>query len=142
MLKDNIDRYYFDGNFNCAESLMLAANDYYDLKMTEKEIRAVGGFGAGMQTGNVCGALLAAISVLSELYIEKKAHESEDIKPVVTMLTDRFTEAFGGTILCKDVKYANFVEGKRCHKTVTRACDVLEKVITEYERGMHRSLKF
>ena len=35
-----------------------------------------GGFGGGIQTGNTCGAILAAVSVLSMLYIEKTAHES------------------------------------------------------------------
>ena len=44
----------------------------------------LGCYGGGIQTGNTCGAILATFSVLSIKYVEKKAHESKDIKPVTS----------------------------------------------------------
>ena len=35
MLKDVYQKYYFEQNYNCAETLLRAANDYYDLKVAQ-----------------------------------------------------------------------------------------------------------
>lgn len=132
MLKEDLSTYYFDRNYNCAESLLRAANDYYDLGLDDNALKLVGSYGAGMQTGNTCGAILAASAVLSLMYIDEKAHESDDIKPVMEILMKHFEEEFGST-LCSNIKPQCFVEGKRCLKAVETACDILQKTISEYE---------
>lgn len=132
MLKDYIDKYYFEGNYNCAETIIHAANDYYDLGLHDKDMIMVGAYGAGIQCGNTCGAVLSAVSVLSLKYVEAKAHESEDIKPVVNKLMRKFNEKYGST-LCKDIKAQSFSKEVRCLLTVEAACDILEETITEYE---------
>jgi len=134
MLKDYIGKYYFDGNYNCAESVLRAANDYYELNLHDRDMILIGGFGAGMQTGNTCGAVLAAISVLSMKYVEAKAHESEDINAVTTLFIEKFEKA-AGTMVCADLRAKYFVEGQRCLNTVNIACDVLEETIAEYENS-------
>ena len=131
MLRDYAEQYYFDQNYNCAETLIRAANDYYDLGLDEKAMRLMAGYGGGMQTGNVCGTVLAAIGVFSEKYVETKAHESKDIKPVTQKFLRRFRETLNGSLLCKDLKAAYFEPEKRCVHTVLMACDVLEQVIAE-----------
>ena len=133
MLKDYIEKYYFNGNYNCAETIIRAANDCYGLGLSEKEMLLVSGYGAGMQTGNVCGALLAAIGYFSLRYVETRAHESTAIKPAVQLLTRRFREAFNGSILCKDIKPVYFNPEDRCFHTVQTACDVIDHVIEEFE---------
>ena len=135
MLRDLADKYYYDQNLNCAETLLHAANDYYGLGLDERSMRLVAGYGAGMQTGNVCGTVLSAIGILSEKYVETKAHESQDIKPVTQKFLRRFRESLNGSLLCKDLKAAYFEPEKRCIYTVLTACDVLEQVIDEYESG-------
>lgn len=132
MLKDHINDYYFDGNRNCAETIIHAANDYYNLGLDEKAMLLVGGFGAGMQSGNTCGAILAGISILSLKYIESKAHESKDIKPVTIKLIREFNARYN-SLLCKDIKPQSFKPEYRCLKTVETACDIIEKVIADYE---------
>lgn len=132
MLKDVAEKYYFSQNYNCAETIIHAANEYYALGLHEKDMIMVAGFGAGMQTGNTCGAILSAVSVLSMKYVEAKAHESTDIHAVTLMLIRKFNEQFG-SLLCKDIKPQCFDAANRCSKTVSIACDVLENVINEYE---------
>lgn len=135
MLKDYIQKYYFEQNFNCAETIVRAANEYYDLKLNDRDMILVGGFGGGMQTGNTCGAILGAVSVLSMRYVERKAHESVDIKMAVTMLLSKFEEKYQAGLLCKDIKAKYFKEGVRCLETVEIACDVIEETIAEYENS-------
>ncbi len=92
MLKEICEKYYYEQNYNCAETLIRAANEYYDLGLHDRDMIMLGGYGAGIQTGNTCGAVLAAVSVLSMKYVEQKAHESKDIKPVTTLLIREFNE--------------------------------------------------
>ena len=129
MLKDQCEKYYFEGNYNCAETIIRAGNDYYNLGLHDRDMIAFGGFGAGIQTGNTCGAVLAGVSILSMKYIEAKAHESADIKPVTRMLIQRFNQKYG-SVLCKDIKAQSF----KCKNTIDVACDILEEVIAEYEQ--------
>ncbi|MBQ1894403.1 MAG: C-GCAxxG-C-C family protein [Clostridiales bacterium] len=132
MLKDLYSKYYFEGNYNCAEAILRAANEYYDLGLHDRDMISFGGFGAGIQSGNTCGAVLAGVGVLSMKYVEQKAHESKDIKPVTMMLIREFNKKYG-SVLCKDIKPQSFKPEYRCRNTIEVACDIIEKVIEEYE---------
>lgn len=132
MLKDVYQKYYFEQNYNCAETLLRAANEYYGLNLHDRDMIMVGAYGAGIQCGNTCGAVLAAASVLSMKYVEAKAHESEDIRPVVMKLMRKFNAKYGST-LCKDIKPQSFKPEYRCKMTVETACDILEETIAEYD---------
>lgn len=132
MLKDLLGKYYFEGNYNCAETILRAGNDYYNLGLYDRDMIMVAAYGAGIQTGSTCGAVLAGASILSMKYVEAKAHESEDIRPVVNKLIKSFNNEYS-SILCKDIKPQSFKPEYRCLKTIETACDLLEKVIAEYE---------
>ncbi len=134
MLKDHYSKYYLEGNYNCAETVIRAGNDYYELGLHDRDMQMMGGFGAGIQSGNTCGAILAAVSILSMRYIEKKAHESEDIKPVTLNLIREFNKRYG-SVLCKDIKPQSFTKEIRCRNTVETACDILEAVISDYDKS-------
>ena len=134
MLKDCYSKYNFDQNYNCAETLLRAANEYYGLHLHDRDMILVGAYGAGIQCGNTCGAVLAAAGILSMKYVEAKAHESADIKAVGTNLIRKFNMRYGST-LCKDIKAQSFKPEYRCLKTVETACDILEEVLDEYEKS-------
>ena len=133
MLKDVFEKLYFGGNYNCAETVLRAANAYYGLELHEHDMRMVGAYGAGMQCGSTCGAVLAAVAVLSMKYVENKAHESAEIRPVVQKLMRKFNEKYG-SILCKDIKPQSFKPEYRCKMTVLTACEILEETIDEFEK--------
>ncbi len=134
MLRDYAKKYYFEEGYNCAEGLIHAGNDYYHLGLDEHAMRMVAGYGGGVQTGNLCGSVLGAVCLLSYRYVETKAHDSEDIKPAVNLLFERLKEELGNSLNCVDVKPKFNTEENRCTETVLRTCDVLEKVIAEYEK--------
>jgi len=131
-LKEVAMKYYLNENYNCAETVLRAGNEYYNLGLHDYDMKLVGCYGAGIQTGNTCGAFLGAAAILSMKYIEAKAHESADIRPAAMLLTRRFNEVFPST-LCREIKPVFFNKEIRCRKTVETACDVLEQVIAEYE---------
>ena len=132
MLKDNLSKYYFEQNYNCAETILRAANEYYDLGLHDRDMIMVGAYGAGIQSGNTCGAVLSVAAILSLKYVEAKAHESEDIRPVIQKMMRKFNDRFG-SVLCSDIKPQSFKPEYRCQKTIEVACDILEETIAEYE---------
>lgn len=132
MLKDVCQKYYFEQNYNCAETILRAANEYYDLGLHDKDMIMVGAYGAGIQCGNTCGAVLAAAAILSLKYVEAKAHESADIRPVTVKMIRKVNAKYG-SVLCKDIKPQSFKPEYRCKMTVETLCDILEDTIAEYE---------
>ncbi len=134
MLKDYLNEYYFEKNYNCAETILRAGNEYYQLGLHDRDMIMVAAYGAGIQTGNTCGAVLAGASILSMKYVEAKAHESEDIKPVVGKMIRAFKAQYN-SIQCRDIKPQSFKPEYRCLKTIETACDIIEKVITDYEES-------
>lgn len=132
MLKDVCQKYYFEQNYNCAETILRAANEYYGLGLHDKDMIMVGAYGAGIQCGNTCGAVLAAAAILSLKYVEAKAHESADIRPVTVKMIRKVNAKYG-SVLCKDIKPQSFKPEYRCKMTVETLCDILEDTIAEYE---------
>lgn len=132
MLKDHLAKYYFDGNYNCAESLLHAANEYYALGLEERSMKLVAAYGGGIQCGNTCGAVLSAAAVLAMKYVQAKAHESEEIRPVVNAMMDAVQARFG-SVLCRDIKPQVFQQQRRCLTTVEAVCDILEETIATFE---------
>ena len=133
MLKDHLKKFYFDGNYNCAESVLRAGNEYYALNLHERDMILIGAYGAGIQCGNTCGAVLAGAAILSMKYIESKCHESPDIHDITCRLMQKFEEKYGST-LCRDIKPQSFCPERRCLATVEAACDILEEVIDGFEK--------
>ena len=137
MLKDLLGKYYFDQNYNCAETILRAGNEYYNHGLHDRDMIMVAAYGAGIQSGNTCGAVLAGASILSMKYVEAKAHESEDIRPVVVNMIRKFNAIYGST-LCNDIKPQSFKPEYRCQKTIETACDIIEEVIQEFEDSKNK----
>ena len=75
MLREKAAYYYGTMGKSCAEAILLAASDVYDLKVTENEAQLFVGFRTGMGCGSTCGALTGAVAVLSRKYAGR-----EDLK--------------------------------------------------------------
>ena len=132
MLKDVAGAYYEQG-YNCAESILHAGNDYYDLGLCEHDMRMVAAFGGVFQIGDVCGALSVAARVISSKYIETKAH---DQKTEIAKVTQKLVLAFQkrmGARTCAKIKPVFYSKDVKCYNTVTTAAEVLEQVIQEWE---------
>lgn len=132
MLKDLAAQYYKQG-YNCAESITRAGNEYYNLGLDEKAFRMTGAFGGGLQVGDICGALSGSACVISSKYIETKAHECADLRPIMLKLVRAFQTKFSSR-LCAQIKAKFYSKEVACLNTVTTAAEVLEETINEYEK--------
>ena len=57
MTRDRIYGYFIEKDNNCAETMLRALNDEYQLGIPDDSVKLVGGFGGGMGCGKACGAL-------------------------------------------------------------------------------------
>ncbi len=129
MLKDLIkDGFGKEEDFNCAEKILYGANEAYDLGLNKESLKLAAGFGGGMGIENTCGALTASVMVLSKLYVNDVAHESDRIK----QLTGELLEAYEwemGSINCAQLKndYRTILSG--CDEVIIKAAEILDGIV-------------
>ncbi len=126
MLREKAKFYYLDKGLNCAEALLLACRDYYDLEITDEEASLVTAFGGGMGCGRTCGALTGAIAALGKIV---KGGKGEVYKASAGLI--QLYEKEMETSLCNELmpKYKN--TETRCLKTVELSADIVEEFISE-----------
>lgn len=131
-LQDLVRKYYMEQGYNCAETLIHAGNEYYNLHLHEDDMKMMAGFGGGMFVGSTCGALVGSVATISKLVIKTKAHDQmQDIRPVVVRCNQHFREVLGATD-CAHVKARHHSKEIRCLNTCLLASQVLEDVLKEF----------
>ena len=129
MLKERAE-YYYTQNYNCAETILHAANDEYALGLDEETMRLVAGFGGGMGCGQACGALCGGVCVLSRALVDDRAHLTPELRGKTTKLVAAFRRILGDT-QCKNLmpKYKTPENG--CLETILLGCEALSEVMEE-----------
>lgn len=128
MNKQMLYDYYIVKDYNCAETLIRAADEEYNLGMSDESLRLMSGFGGGMGCGDTCGALSSAMAVISTFLVEDKAHATEGFGDKCGAFCHRFEQQQGST-KCSVIKEKNVTEDRRCLKTVEDAYALLEEFL-------------
>ena len=132
MLKEVAIRYYQEG-YNCSESIIRAGNEVYNLQLHDRDMIMTAAFGGGFQIGDVCGALSGAACVVSARYVESKAHDCEELRPLTQKLVLAFQKRLGSR-LCAQIKPNFHTPEKKCMETVAVGAQVLEEVLAQWEQ--------
>ena len=127
---------FLDGNYNCAEAVLLWANERYGLNVAPEDVRLVSGFGGGMGCGENCGALLGAMAALSKALVQERAHVTPAFREACAELVGRF-RADLGSIQCEELKEKYRRPDVRCLFVVERAAAVLEEYMQTLEDAPH-----
>lgn len=121
-----LDYYCKEKGYNCAKTVLRAANDAWGLNLDESVYLSMGGFGGGMATRNVCGAISGGIAAMGYLYMDETGYESPLMMAKVKLLMELVKERLG------DEK-CSFLEPK--FKTSEEGCvptiHVVSKIIDE-----------
>ncbi len=127
---------FLDHDFNCAESVLLWADERYGLNVSSEAVRLVSGFGGGLGCGENCGALLGALAALSKALVEERAHATPGFKEACAELVSRF-RADLGTIECEELKERYRRPDVRCLYVVERAAAILNDYMQALEEAPH-----
>lgn len=128
------NKYGIDKNlyhYNCAEVLLNACNDYYNLKVSKDMLKAVIPFGGGMYLESTCGILTGSLVALGLIFAEDKPSNNEKVKKITSEWLGIFEYKFGN-INCKELKASHSDPGFGCRPLILEASDLLEQVIGRY----------
>ena len=117
-------------HINCAESLLMAANEEYKLGLDERFIKAICPFGGGIQSEKTCGALLGAVAALGVMYTEERPTSNEKMKEMTKKLVEEFEKEFG-SLDCATIKAHHRSETEGCNPVRIRAAEVFERVMND-----------
>ncbi|HHT50438.1 MAG TPA: C_GCAxxG_C_C family protein [Eubacteriaceae bacterium] len=115
---------------NCAEILLMAANERYKLELNEKFYKAICPFGGGIQYEKTCGALIGAVAAIGIIYTEEKPSINEKMKDITKKFVFEFEREFGA-IDCAYIKEHHRSEITGCDLVKVKTGEILEKVISE-----------
>ena len=134
MLVDLVMKYYDkEYDLNCAECMLVAANEEYDLNISKQTLMTMASFGGGMAIGSTCGAATGAIATLGIMFTDDRGHNS----PHVREMTGKFLSEFNSrmeTLDCIPLKEKYYDPEKRCLKMMKVSAEVLEEIINEYKQ--------
>ncbi|WDV47017.1 C-GCAxxG-C-C family protein [Clostridiaceae bacterium M8S5] len=129
MLKELIKSGYgIDEGYSCAQKILYGANEVYNLGLDDKSLALSAGFGGGMARESVCGALTAAIMVISSLYKDK--YEKKEFRMIVSGYLNRYEKEMS-SIECKDLKESIYYnETDKCNYIIYKAALMLDEIVT------------
>ncbi|GAB6086856.1 C-GCAxxG-C-C family (seleno)protein [Alkaliphilus crotonatoxidans] len=131
MLKETIKKYYgSQRDLNCAEAMVYAANEVYDMRLEKETLRAVAGFGGGLGIEDVCGAITGGVAVLGIIFVEDRAHEGNLIKELTADFINQVRAALGSSN-CKILKENYRDDESKCSLIVETAAAILEDIINK-----------
>ena len=130
MLKEKVLNYYLDQGMCCAESVLRAFNDLYELNIAQEDLILYTGFCGGMASGSVCGCLAAAMGVLSKKYVKR-----EDFRDICRNFVNIFKDKLGyDSFNCADLEPKYKTEESRCSACVILAAEALEAYIEQLDQ--------
>lgn len=115
---------------NCAEIMLMAADEQYKLGLDERFLKAVCPFGGGFQTENTCGALLGALAAIGLMYTEERPTTNDKMKEKTKQFVAEFEKEFGA-LDCANIKAHHRSETEGCAPVKIRTAEVFERVIND-----------
>ena len=122
-VKDTALEYHLNG-YNCAQSVLAACRDYYDID--EKTALAISG---GVRSGEICGAISGAVMAAGLACPFNDAQDTEAKKKIATIASksvDIVRDKYG-CVRCIDLKK----NGVSCPEIIGFMAETAEKIIKE-----------
>ena len=127
-IRKYLNYYYTEKGYNCAETVFRAANDAWKLGLQDPVFKCMGGFGGGMGTRNVCGAISGGIAAMGFLYVEETGHKSPLMMAKAKLLTELVQERLGSE-KCSYLNPKYKTEQEKCLPTIRLISKIIDEVV-------------
>ena len=120
--------YMARNDLNCAETMLNAANEAYDLGLDASALRVACAFGGGMGAEKTCGALTGGLMVLGCRLATDRSHQDDRM----TAIRDEFVAAFQsrfGTTECAFIKQTHRDPVNGCQPVVAGAAELIDGIL-------------
>lgn len=129
MLIDKAVKYYGkEYDFNCAETILYAANDEYGLNLDKNTFKTMAGFGGGMAVEGICGVIAGAVAVIGIMFTKERGHESNHVRSLTKEYIEKFEEACSST-QCGSLKKVHRNDEIRCTYMMEKGAWILQDII-------------
>ena len=126
---------HFKAGYNCAESVVRAFRDFYNLDISDEALKMASGFGGGLgHAGCMCGALSGATMVLGML--QGRTNKEQSRGPIygsAQEFHDIFTKQFGATC-CRVLnphEFGSQEQRRTCYKLTSTTAEILLKYLQD-----------
>jgi C_GCAxxG_C_C family probable redox protein len=131
---------YFRGDYNCAQSVLLAMQEYYGTRANRLIPKIATAFGGGIgRRGSLCGALTGAIMAIGLKHGTNKTAlaEKEEAYTIALKFYDQFVKEFDSPLCRELIKFdltnpeererllKSNVRDEKCSHFVKRAVEIL-----------------
>lgn len=135
-MQKELRKYWDKSKFNlsCSETVLHAANEYYNLNLQEECFKMMSAFSGGMLQEETCGIVTAGIGVLSILFTKNNKADSPKMIEAVKEFKNRFKEELT-TKNCNELKAIYEDEIVGCGNLIYAGGKILEEVIDKYNKN-------
>ena len=119
---------YHNNRYNCAQSVLAACRDYYDIdEQTAFAISA--GFGGGVRSGEICGAISGSVMAAGLACPAKGPTDFEGKNKIASIATECVDAARDkyGFVRCAELKK----NGVSCPEIIGFMAETAERIIKE-----------
>lgn len=129
MLLDSLKKYSDKSyDLNCAEKMLYAANEEYNMGLSKQTLKTMAGFGGGMGAESVCGAISGSVAVISLLFTNINGHESKQVGDLCKEFYEKF-EQIMGTANCSELKEKYNKDDNGCVYMLEIATKLLDEIV-------------
>ena len=134
MLVDVVMKYYDKKyDLNCAECMLVAANEEYDLNISKQTMMTMSSFGGGMAVGSVCGAVTGGAAVIGLMFTTENGHKSPQVKEITSRFINEYNRRME-SLECIPLREKYYEqEVPRCTIMMRTAGEILQDLIEEYK---------
>ncbi|MCL2677579.1 MAG: C-GCAxxG-C-C family protein [Clostridiales bacterium] len=134
MLKELIESGFGEKeDYNCAEKIIAGADAVYGLGLAPVCYKLLGAFGNGCGCEEYCGAVAGGVAALGVMFIEKNAHQSQEIADLTSDFIKEFRRE-ASRLDCASLKRLFRTPQEKCRRVIVMAAAALDKTIAEAGR--------
>ena len=130
MLIDKVNKYYTkEYDLSCAEVMIYAASDEYNMNLKSETLKTMSAFGGGMGIESVCGAITGSLAVIGILFTKEKAHEGDRVKKLCQEFFQKFQTKLSANN-CATLKAKYKKEDTGCRVMIETATKILDEIVS------------
>lgn len=118
-------------SYSCSETVLLAANEYYNLGLDNNALKMMSAFSGGMFEGETCGIVTGGISVLGVMLTKTNKADSPEMIEAVKEFKQKFKEELQ-TRDCTPLKVLFEDDETGCGNLIYKGGKILEEIIVKY----------
>ena len=118
-------------DFNCAETMLNAANEAFKLGLDDNAVKAASPFGGGMGVELACGALIGGLMALGCRFATDRSHRDEQMTAIRDEFVAAFRDRFGSTE-CAQIKKTHRHPVNGCQPVVAATAALIDEIVERH----------